>query len=84
MEPNLNLYRNCQEHVPKQRRISVSSLHERHKAVLKYRGFIAAPYFGNTPIQIVDWMTKNKLNYFLFGYPNSDEGAKEWRKMVML
>jgi len=71
-----------EEHVPKLQRIVIPETDRREKASLKYRGFICAAWFGNTPAQMIDWMVKNKLNRVLVP---ADQylAAEEWRKLVV-
>jgi len=71
-----------EEFVPKRPTIELPELHERHKASLKLRGFIAAAWFGNTPVQMVDWAAKQKLNYFLFQAAGYEE-ATEWNDLIV-
>lgn len=71
-----------EEFVPKRPTIELPELHERHKASLSLRGFICGAWFGNTPVQMVDWAMKQKLNYFLFQAAGYEE-AKEWNEAIV-
>lgn len=84
VNPDLDQYKNCEEYVPRKSVLSMASLNERHRAAFKYRGFAGQPWFGNTPIQMIDWMAKNKMNYFLFSYPGEYDKANEWRQQVVI
>jgi len=54
-----------EECVPTAKTVSIPTLDERQKATMKYRGLRAGAWFGNTPMVMVDWAIKNKLNTFL-------------------
>ena len=84
INPDLDAYKKCEEYVPKKTFLTIGPLHERHKAAFKLRGFVGQPRFGNTPIQMIDWMAKNKMNYFLFSYPGEYDRADEWRQQVVI
>lgn len=84
VNPDLDQYKNCEEYVPRKSVLSMASLNERYRAAFKYRGFVGQPWFGNTPIQMIDWMAKNKMNYFLFSYPIEYDKANEWRQQVVI
>jgi hypothetical protein len=71
-----------EEYVPAAKTISIPVLDDRQKASLKYRGFIAAAWFGNTPMPMVDWAIKSKLNIFIIGVNGYTE-AKEWNDAVV-
>ena len=71
-----------EEFVPKRPTIELPELHERHKASLRIRGFICGAWSGNTPVQIMDWAMKQKLNYFLFQAAGYEE-AKEWNEAIV-
>lgn len=71
-----------EESIPKKATIELPELRERHKASLRTRGFICAAWFGNTPIQMVDWAMKQKLNYFLIPVAQY-ESAEDWRKAIV-
>jgi len=73
--------REIEEYVPKLSTISVPAVNRREKADLKYRGFVCAAWYGNTPFQMVDWMVKQKLNYVLIPVSQYME-AKQWRKDI--
>ncbi|MBU4199296.1 MAG: DUF4838 domain-containing protein [Kiritimatiellae bacterium] len=71
-----------EEYVPAFRTITLPAIDDRQRASMKYRGFIAAAWFGNTPMANVDWAIKNKLNYFMIqtqGYVEADE----WYRRVV-
>jgi len=71
-----------EEYVPASRTITLPAIDDRQKASLKYRGFIAAAWFGNTPMANVDWAIKNKLNYFMIQTEGYVE-AKGWHNAVV-
>ena len=71
-----------EEYVPASRNISLPATNDRQKASMKYRGFIAAAWFGNTPINIVDWAAKNKMNFFFLQTRGYVE-AEEWNDQVV-
>ncbi|MBU4200161.1 MAG: DUF4838 domain-containing protein [Verrucomicrobia bacterium] len=71
-----------EEFVPVSKDIVLGAMNDRQRASMKYRGFITAAWFGNTPINIVDWAAKNKLNYFLLVASEYVE-ADEWNSVVV-
>lgn len=71
-----------EEFIPKKATIALPQLRERRKASLRIRGFICAAWFGNTPMQIVDWAMKQKLNYFLIPVAQY-ESAEDWNQAIV-
>ncbi|MBU4199295.1 MAG: DUF4838 domain-containing protein [Kiritimatiellae bacterium] len=71
-----------EEYVPASRTITLPAIDDRQKASLKYRGFTIYAWFGNTPMALVDWATKNKLNYFWIQTEGYVE-AKGWHNAVV-
>ncbi|MBU4429620.1 MAG: DUF4838 domain-containing protein, partial [Verrucomicrobia bacterium] len=71
-----------EENVPVSKSISLAAIDDRQKASLKYRGMRANAWYGNTPINIVDWATKNKINTFLMQVPMYME-AEAWNVDVV-
>jgi len=67
-----------EENVPTSKNISLAAIDDRQKASLKYRGLRTMAWYGNTPINIVDWATKNKLNTFLIPVGEYIECADDW------
>lgn len=82
IEKDLRKYSTCEEFVPTRKVITLAPIDETSRAAMKYRGIITQPYFGNCPVQIADWMGKNRMNYILFGIARSYEEAREWRELV--
>jgi len=72
-----------EEYVPASKSIALPVINDRQQASFKYRGFISYAWYGNTPINNVDWAAKNKLNYFWIPIGQYDE-AGDWRKDVVM
>ncbi|MBU4201228.1 MAG: DUF4838 domain-containing protein [Verrucomicrobia bacterium] len=73
-----------QEIIPKKAIVTVPELRERHKASMKWRGLISAPWFGDFRPEVVDWMTKNRLNYMFVAYPGGYEESQSWRTNIAI
>ncbi|MBU4200163.1 MAG: DUF4838 domain-containing protein, partial [Verrucomicrobia bacterium] len=71
-----------EEYVPASKDVSLPATNDRQQASFKYRGFISYGWYGNTPINNVDWAAKNKLNYFWIPFDNYDQ-ADGWREDVV-